>query len=126
MKLGMKREDAEATGLITVKDEPPGGIGCGTFDFKEFPQKGPYAGGNFSPQLGVASIFAVGDMRTPEGITTGSAAAEVQKAYPELKKGPNASFVTVPGNPKAVYTFLIENGRVRQLVLDLATQTCHN
>ncbi|RKS68165.1 hypothetical protein BZB76_6413 [Actinomadura pelletieri DSM 43383] len=126
VQLGMSRDKAESTGLITVKTEPPGAMGCGTFDLRKFPQKKSSAGGYFSAELGIASIFAVEDMRTPEGIALGSSTAEVEKAYPKLRKGPNASFTVVPGNPKAVYTFLIDGGRVQELVLDLAEQTCHN
>ncbi|REE95944.1 hypothetical protein [Thermomonospora umbrina] len=126
LKLGMTLDQAEATGLITVKLKPPKDHGCGTFDLKTHPRPASTAGGNLSAGLGVASIFAVADMRTPEGITLGSSLAQVQNAYPRLQNGPNLSFTKVPGNPAAVYTFLIADGRVKELVLDLATQDCHN
>ncbi|WP_143219898.1 hypothetical protein [Actinomadura sp. CNU-125] len=126
LKLGMTREAAEATGLITIKSEPPGGAGCGSFDLKEFPREGPYGGGSFSPDLGIARIAAAEGVRTPEGIAVGASAAEIEKAYPELREGPNLSFTAVPGNPKAQYTFLIVDGRAKELALDLANQNCSN
>ncbi|GGV35538.1 hypothetical protein GCM10010182_69400 [Actinomadura cremea] len=126
LKLGMTRAEAEATGVITVTGEPPGGPTCGSFELKEFPSGANAAGGNFSAGLGIASIFAAEGMRTPEGIEIGSSEADLAKAYPDLQQGPNLSFVTVPGNPKAVYSFLVVDGRVEAFGLDLANQTCHN
>lgn len=123
LKLGMKPDQAQATGLITIERPPPEDFGCGAFKLKKFPDG---SGGYVSARLGVASIFASGDMSTPEHIKVGSTLAQVKQAYPALETGPNSSFVKVPGNEDAVYSFLIDNGRVTELVLDLAKQDCHN
>ncbi|MFC6880225.1 MULTISPECIES: hypothetical protein [Actinomadura] len=126
LRLGMNERAARGTGLVTITSAPKSG-GCGTFDLKgRTDPKGDGVGGYLSARYGVASIFARSGMATPEGITVGSTRAEVKRAYPRMEDGPNASFTRIPGTPKAMYGFLFDGGRVRELTLDLEMQDCHN
>ncbi|WP_157430059.1 hypothetical protein [Actinomadura oligospora] len=125
LKLGMTSVNAKATGEIVLKRAPRGG-GCGTFDLKAHPAGANAVGGYVSPRYGVASIVARPGMRTPEGIGLGSTLAQVKRAYPRLLAGVNGSSAPVPGNPKAVYSLLMANDKIRELSLDLKAQDCHN
>ncbi|MBO2454215.1 hypothetical protein J4573_44510 [Actinomadura barringtoniae] len=124
VKLGMTAAQAKGTGLVQIKSKPS--AGCGSFILIPGASDVVPGKGFISKKLGIASIFAGKTVRTPQGIGLGSTTAQVKKVYPALQEGPNLSFVAVPGNPKATYSFLMSAGKVSELALDLKAQDCHN
>lgn len=125
LRLGMTARQLRGSGLLIGKVRG-GATGCSGYDLRTHRTPKGSVGVYYSPRLGIASIFAVGGMRTPQGIGVGSTLAQVERAYPKLARGVNGSSAPVPGNPKAVYSLLLSGGRVTSLALDLAGQDCHN
>ncbi|GAA2158937.1 hypothetical protein GCM10009727_70210 [Actinomadura napierensis] len=125
LRLGMKAGQLRGSGLLVGKVRGRAG-GCDGYDLRTHRTPKGSAGVYYSARLGIATIFAVGGMRTPQGIGVGSTLAQVKQAYPRLATGVNGSSAPVSGNPHAVYSLLLKGGRVTSLALDLAGQTCHN
>ncbi|MEV4108351.1 hypothetical protein [Nonomuraea sp. NPDC049695] len=125
VKLGMTVKQAKATGGVVQK--MPGGGGCSGWDLKKFPTPKDAVGIYISPRVGLAAIFAVKGMTTPEGITIGSTAKQVKAAYPRIKKDFHGFYViTVPGNKKAYYSFGVTRGKVTEYGIALNKQDCFN
>ncbi|MFB4302200.1 hypothetical protein [Actinomadura sp. NTSP31] len=125
LRLGMKAARLRGSGLLVGKVRGRAG-GCDGYDLRTHRTPKGSAGVYYSARLGITTIFAVGGMRTPQGIGVGSTLAQVKHAYPRLATGVNGSSAPVPGNPHAVYSLLLKDGRVTSLALDLAGQNCHN
>lgn len=124
IKLGMTAAQVAATGQAEKATNVPAGA-CATYNVD------PGAGGGatslyLSSRVGVAMIFAKGDIRTPEGIGLGATAAELRKAYPSTRKLTNGWSSPVPGNAKAHYTSLMANGEIYELALRLNNGDCAN
>ncbi|GAA2378818.1 hypothetical protein GCM10010404_38880 [Nonomuraea africana] len=124
VKLGMSFKQAKATGKVALKwgDKDSG---CSGWDLKAYPTGKDSVGLYISKRRGVAVIFAAKGMKTPEGVGIGSTMKQVKAAYPKVRtpRGLNPH-VSVPGNPKAHYTFFADKGRLEGLSLALGTQDC--
>jgi hypothetical protein len=125
LRLGMTAQQLRGSGLLVGKVRA-GANGCSGYDLRTRRTPKGSVGVYYSARYGIVSIFAVGGMRTPQGIGVGSTLAQVKHAYPKLANGVNGASAPVPGNPKAVYSLLLAGGRVTSLALDLAGQNCHN
>ncbi|MWA05548.1 hypothetical protein F8568_035335 [Actinomadura sp. LD22] len=125
LRLGMTARQLRGSGLLVGKVRA-GANGCSGYDLRTRRTPKGSVGVYYSARYGIVSIFAVGGMRTPQGIGVGSTLAQVKHAYPKLANGVNGASAPVPGNPKAVYSLLLSGGRVASLALDLAGQNCHN
>lgn len=124
VKLGMSFKKAKATGKVILKQGDRDST-CSGWDLKAFPTGKRSVGMYLSKKRGVAVIFAVKGMMTPEGIGIGSTMKQVRKAYPKVRNhfGLNP-YVSVPGNSKAYYTFFADKGRLEGLSLALDYQDC--
>ncbi|MFI6904326.1 hypothetical protein ACIBKY_23915 [Nonomuraea sp. NPDC050394] len=124
VKLGMSAKRAKATGKIVLKRSGEHG-GCSGWDLKAYPTGKNSVGLYISRKRGVAVIFAGKGMRTPEGIGIGSTMRQVRRAYPKVRTSHGLNpYVTVPGNPKAYYTFFADKGKLEQLSIAVARQDC--
>ncbi|MEV7808410.1 hypothetical protein AB0O28_36220 [Microbispora sp. NPDC088329] len=123
VRLGMTLKQAEATRKIVKKlDEGQ----CSGWDLKAHPTGRDSVGLHISKKVGVALIQAPKGVKTPEGIQVGSTMKQVKKAYPRLDTTGNYPVAVVPGNPKALYYFLSNRGKVYELALALKNQDCTN
>ncbi|MBG0832451.1 hypothetical protein HS041_32615 [Planomonospora sp. ID67723] len=124
VKLGMSAKKAKATRKIVRKSSASP---CTGWDLKAHPTGRDNVGLYISKKLGVAMIFAPKGVKTPQGIKIGSTAGQMIKAYPELKQSASGyATVTVPGNPKASYSFLLSHGEIYEIALALNDQDCAN
>lgn len=124
VKLGMSAKQARATRKIVPKT---GWSQCTAWDLKAHPTGRDRVGLFISKRRGVAVIFAPKGVRTPQRIGLGSTERELKKAYPGLKRSASGyRYVTVPGNSKASYLFLLSRGRIYEMALTLKTQDCVN
>ncbi|GII00391.1 hypothetical protein [Planobispora takensis] len=124
VRLGMSAKQARATKKIVRRS---GYSPCTGWDLKAYPAGRDNVGMLISDRRGVAIIYAPKGVRTPQGIKIGSTAGQMIKAYPRLKQS-NSGYatVTVPGNPKATYRFLLSHGEIYQVALALKNQDCAN
>ncbi|MEV0970638.1 hypothetical protein [Microtetraspora glauca] len=124
VKLGMSAKQARATKKIVSKASwSP----CTGWDLKAHPTGRDEVGLYISKRRGVAMIFAPKGVMTPQGIGIGSTEAELKDAYPKLKQSASGyPVVTVPGNRKASYRFLLSRGRIYEMALALNNQDCTN
>ncbi|MFB9877815.1 hypothetical protein ACFFMN_07720 [Planobispora siamensis] len=124
VRLGMSAKQAAATKKIVRK---PGYSPCAGWDLKAYPAGRDNVGMLISKKRGVAIIYAPKGVRTPQGIKIGSTARQMIKAYPKLEQSDSGyATVTVPGNPKASYRFLLSHGEIYQVALALKNQDCAN
>jgi hypothetical protein len=79
IRLGMTQAELEATGLVVRDDAPGEGATCALYHFKSL-EGGVYV--ERETGRGVVSIIVDDDVRTPEGIRTGSTLKEAQAAFP--------------------------------------------
>ncbi|GAA3153114.1 hypothetical protein GCM10010466_50130 [Planomonospora alba] len=124
VRLGMSTGKARATGKIVRK---PGTGPCTGWDLKAHPTGRDEVGLYISRKRGVAMIFAPPGVKTPQGIRIGSTAGQMIKAYPKLKQAASGyATVSVPGNPRASYYFLLSHGEIYEIALALKNQDCAN
>jgi hypothetical protein len=134
LKLGMSRDEAEATGLVGPFRNEPNSDQC---LWRSALTGAPADEGVVlhSETLGVATIDAYPGVRTPEGITFGSSLAAVRSAYPGFHMfDPTAvdsnlqtgrGYSPVPGNSEAVYRIVVDDGKVVELTLQYVRQNCY-
>lgn len=130
LRLGMTAEQAEATGLITPNVQPLSSKGCKGYDYKGTPKEAARYAVVISPTYGLVRL-ANGPARplTAEGLILGSSETEMKKAYPTSagSHGTVGEWVTrVPGNADKRYWFLVRDGKVSEMRLELATQDCYS
>lgn len=82
-----------------------------------------------SADRGVEAIWPQRRVRTPEGVTTGTPAAQVAAAYPDFRPELLTEFghfaVQVPGNPNAHYRLeFYDRHAVSDIILMRADQHC--
>ncbi|MET7420390.1 hypothetical protein [Dactylosporangium sp. NPDC005555] len=124
LRLGMTKEQASATGLITPFDNS----GCPQAFIKGLP-----AGKGWvvvSPNLGLVAIEGWEQLATPEGMRIGTSADEMRSKYPTWKVADSngswaRGYVKVPGNDKAEYRIITMNNKVTEVTLQAANQNCY-
>ena len=126
LKLGMSRDQAEATGLVEPFRNEPNSDQC----LWRSALTGAPAGEGMvlhNETLGVATIDAYPGVQTPEGITIGSSLAAVESAYPgfEYNDLHQRGYAPVPGNSQAVYRLAFADGTLVELTLQHAHQGCY-
>ncbi|MBB5869834.1 hypothetical protein F4553_003213 [Allocatelliglobosispora scoriae] len=130
LKLGMTPAQADATGLAA----PFTGIsdGCGRVSHLiGSPTADGTAGSVYhSGKLGVAAIYAVPGVKTPEGVQLGTTFAELKKAYPSWKAvdgdtEDGRGYVKVPGSTNANYRIVVSGGTVSELDIQFVNQDCY-
>ncbi|GID91162.1 hypothetical protein ACFQFC_11770 [Amorphoplanes digitatis] len=136
LKLGMTREQAEATGLTAGWTAT--NTGC-SHPTHLLGATGENAGNDglvyYSKNRGIEIIDAHPGLSTPEGIRIGSTFKAMRKAYPSWKDvtgadqdgsvGSGRGAVPVPGNPKAVYRIVVSKSMVVELTLQYHDQACY-
>jgi hypothetical protein len=133
LRLGMTRDQAEATGLVEPFRNEPSSTQC----LWSSALTGAPAGEGtvlHSETLGVATIDAYPGVQTPEGITFGSSLAAVESAYPGLvlhdpgfdqNSRTGRGYAPVPGNSGAVYRIVFDDATVVALTLQYGRQDCY-
>ncbi|MET8148810.1 hypothetical protein ACIBSW_17530 [Actinoplanes sp. NPDC049668] len=136
LRLGMTREQAEATDLTAEWTATNAGCSHPTHLLGA---TGENAGNDgivyYSKDRGIEIIDAHPGLSTPEGIRIGSPFKAMRKAYPSWKDvtgadhdglvGTGRGTVPVPGNPDAVYRIVVGNSMVVELTLQYHDQTCY-
>jgi hypothetical protein len=133
LRLGMTRDQAEATGLVEPFRNEPSSTQC----LWSSALTGAPAGEGtvlHSETLGVATIDAYPGVQTPEGITFGSSLAAVESAYPgfvlhdpgfDQNSRTGRGYAPVPGNSEAVYRIAFTDATVVELTLQYGKQDCY-
>jgi len=129
LRLGMTRQEAEATGMVPPFQADGQGNCALTSHLIVTVSADSLAGTVLvSPRLGIAAIFAYGNVGTPEQIRLGSSAADATRAYPGARLVGSADHgylhAGVPGNADASYRVEFQAGKVTEIVLLLNTQDC--
>lgn len=129
LRLGMTAEQAEATGLITPNVQPISSKGCKGYDYKGTPKEAARYAVVISPKYGLVRL-ANGPARpvTAEALILGSSEGDMKKAYPTSAgtHGAVGEWVTqVPGHDDKRYWFLVRDGKVSAMRLELAVQDCY-
>ncbi|WP_327002963.1 hypothetical protein OHA72_49065 [Dactylosporangium sp. NBC_01737] len=124
LRLGMTKEQALATGLVTAFDES----GCPQAHVKGLREGQGWV--VLSPRLGIAAIQAWPTLATAEGVRAGMSAVEVRRIYPNMDTADGdlangRHYPKVPGNDKAVYRIATHDGKVSDVTLQLARQDCY-
>lgn len=122
LKLGMKGEDALATGVLlqpsnTKLGECPGYRSEGVTTDE--------AAVLISPTLGVARITLPGFAKTSTGIGAGSTAAEVKAKYPAAKSADATLAVDMTGSPAWRYVFVLDSAqKVSSVRMEIKNSDC--
>ncbi len=124
--LGMTFRQAKAAGF--VRGNELANQTCGAYDL--YFHGGPYGRVFISPDRGVEAIAPDRPVRTPEGVTIGTAATRAAAVYPDFDVTLLAQLgrllVHVPGNPGANYRLGFHDHRVvAQLALQRVDQGCY-
>jgi hypothetical protein len=130
LKLGMTRQQAQATGLVFPFENDPNSNAC---LWRTRLRSAPSGRGVVfhSERLGVATIAGYPGVKTPQGIGVGSSLADVRRAYPDWHDitgdGDNSGRgpAKVPGSSRARYRIVTNNGAVIELNLQYADQDCY-
>jgi hypothetical protein len=124
VSLGMTQADAEATGVITQNRVPDGAPGCTGYDWTGFSRPPSDYVVIISATAGVARITSLTNAVTPEGIYRGVGLNKLRAAYPDGTGDDYEWVAPVPGNPQARYDFVLEDGRVSFMRLDVVGSEC--
>ena len=127
LKLGMDRDQAEATGVVAPFVNEPNSDAC---LWRSALSDAPANEGSVfhSETLGIATIAAYPGVRTPEGIAIGSPVTAVDQAYPEWDPSDQMmrGYAPVPGNDEAVYRIAFDGtGAVTAVSLQFINQNCY-
>jgi hypothetical protein len=121
LTLGQTLEEAQASGLVGNKTDT--NSSCAVYDLISDDRIAGVV--YFTTTL--QAIFA-NPVQTPEGVGAGWTVEQVKTVYPELDEetvaATNYGQVSVPGNPSADYRLRFADGKVIQVYLELAGQTC--
>ena len=126
LRLGMSRDQAEATGLVPpFWNENPSGPCAWRSQLVGSPADAGIV--LDSETLGIATIDAYAGVRTPEGIGLGSSRAEVESAYPNVYVNEHyqRGSALVPGNDAAMYRIAFRDSVVVELTLQFLDQDCY-
>lgn len=128
IKLGMSLDEAKVAATIKYKQQ--NSDVCDLYELFTAGKSDGYVG--ITKARGVEAIGPDSrQVSTPEGVTIGSTVAKVKAAYPSWDKAGldglnhSRSYVTVPGNSKAVYRIMFMNGAVETLTLQYQDQSCY-
>lgn len=119
LRVGMTRQEALATGRISVGETANGCTGFYLAMYGDGSGLGPH--GYFSED-GLGVVHAQGGMHTPEGVALGTPAEEVRRTYPALRR--SDGFWVVPASDEADYFFVIEEGIVNFFGLVSSDDPC--
>ncbi|GAA4257345.1 hypothetical protein [Dactylosporangium darangshiense] len=129
LKLGMNRQQANATGMVVPFDSTPAS-GCKLGNLRDAPSGKGYV--HLSAARGIATIDAYNSsIKTPEGVHVGTSAADMHRIYPEWEptdgdQNNGRGGVFAPGGDhKTVYRIFLRNGVVTELTLQLQNQDCY-
>lgn len=133
LKLGMSREEAEASGVVEPFVAFVGGCTHSQLSAAPGPATpaAPELGSgiiNHSATLGVATIDAYPGVQTPEGIGIGSPVGAVDQAYPDWDPSDHLmrGYAPVPGNDEAVYRIAFDrDDKVSEVTLQFVAQDCY-
>ncbi|WP_155369278.1 hypothetical protein [Catellatospora vulcania] len=134
--LGQSPAEALATGLVVADGQIDDGMTC---DSSAFLKGTPAAEDErdvdgqlfFSRRLGLAAIYAMPGVETPEGLRLGMTYEELIAIYPswesvvEPGEPSGRGYVKVPGNPDATYRIEMGRTSVIQISLQLRNQDCY-
>ncbi|MGY2129345.1 hypothetical protein [Blastococcus sp. SYSU DS0617] len=126
LKLGMDRDQAEASGVVEpFVDEPVSDRCLWRSALSGAPADEGWV--FHSETLGIAAIDAPTGVQTVEGIGIGSPTAAVDAAYPDWDPSDHVmrGYAPVPGNDKAVYRIAFSDGAVTDLALQFIDQDCY-
>lgn len=133
LKIGATKAEAKASGLaegISGSKGQCGGTGDGWLKGAQKPTDENIGGTLFfSATTGkLISIYAYGEVATPEGIKLGSTVAELKAAFGNwgAEDGTEGrGYEKAKGNSKASYRIVVNNGKVTELSLDSVGQDCY-
>ncbi|MEU8078235.1 hypothetical protein AB0B31_22630 [Catellatospora citrea] len=134
--LGQSPAEAAETGLVVADGQLDDGMLCNSRAFLKGtpePEDDRDIDGRlfFSKRLGLAAIYAMPGVETPEGLRLGMTYQELIAIYPswqsvvEADRPVGRGYVEVPGNPDARYRIEMGDTAVIQISLQLRNQDCY-
>ncbi|WP_052684832.1 hypothetical protein [Lentzea aerocolonigenes] len=122
LKLGMSLQQARDTGLISRDEDDDPNAECSTHEILGTGERTW-----ISKTQGVVTISFTPAMSS-DGVGKGATEAKLKAEYTNLEPiGPNYSYVAkADNNPNATFVFGVVDGKLRQALLDLNGQRCHN
>ncbi|MEU8000683.1 hypothetical protein AB0B66_05905 [Catellatospora sp. NPDC049111] len=134
--LGQSPAEAVATGLVVGNGTIDDGMTCDSSAVLKgtpTPEDDRDIDGKlfFSQRLGLAAIYAMPGVETPEGLRLGMTYEELIAIYPswesvvEPDRPLGRGYVDVPGNPAARYRIEMGHTSVIQISLQLRNQDCY-
>jgi hypothetical protein len=128
LKIGMTKEQAEATGLLTPFKVGGPNDDCLVADLRVGPGHAPVF---VYQKLGVVSIFAGPTVKTPEGVGIGTSGAQAKRAYKnwyrvDLNPTPKGDYeqAIVKITDETRYRITVLNGKVDSVALQNVERSC--